>query len=434
MPPVALSSQGLERGASICEREFTFIGNKSEIQCTKFQAAFISPRVRSLVQADATSDALFIDCATEGVEDKRIFELLEQLMKGYDIEPSDAEVCGLLKAATFLGNTELVKSFPDVEEDIDCQNVCSRMKKGESCGRCIDGEIQFAASHFYELDFDDVNTLTISLIERILSSTELCLRDEDSLLEFIGNMDSESPILLRHIFCQYLSIESVSAFLSLVSPANIDPLIWSSLCCRLVLPVFLGASVDPEMIRSRFIDKYLIPGMGTAPLMSSDFAMEEDKPFDGIIAYLMDTEYGFFSENRSIKITSKSLDDEWFTTDNDPMNVADFTSTSLFCSKNERCQWICWDFRRRRIRPTHYTIRASHLQSWVIEGSLDGKIWTEMDWRERQTTAAPFAVSRPMDCRFIRLTQTGENSQSFHTRRPHCLQLSAAEFFGTLYE
>jgi hypothetical protein len=87
-----------------------------------------------------------------------------------------------------------------------------------------------------------------------------------------------------------------------------------------------------------------------------------------------------------------------------------------------------------RVRPTHYTLRADCLKSWVVEGSLDGTSWTEID---RQTdnrnfwgcAAASFAVSKPAEFRFIRLTQTDQN----HAGEDQ-LVLYAVEFFGTLSE
>jgi hypothetical protein len=93
--------------------------------------------------------------------------------------------------------------------------------------------------------------------------------------------------------------------------------------------------------------------------------------------------------------------------------------------------WICWDFREMRICPTHYAIRADYLKSWVVEGSLDGSSWTEID-RTAQDFRVPgmsFRVSNGTECRFIRLTQTGDafNSNDFVT-------IIAVEFFGTLSE
>jgi hypothetical protein len=71
----------------------------------------------------------------------------------------------------------------------------------------------------------------------------------------------------------------------------------------------------------------------------------------------------------------------------------------------------------------------------VVESSLDGEAWTEIDRRtdnndlKRAPFWAAYAVSNLTECRFIRLTQTGENH--FGTVR---LVISAFEFFGTLLE
>jgi hypothetical protein len=86
-----------------------------------------------------------------------------------------------------------------------------------------------------------------------------------------------------------------------------------------------------------------------------------------------------------------------------------------------------------RIRPTHYIIEACWLKSWVVEGSLDGKSWTEID---RQTDnedfrlggTGSFAISTPAECRFIRLTQA-DNHIGNNVRILHVV-----EFFGTLTE
>jgi hypothetical protein len=71
----------------------------------------------------------------------------------------------------------------------------------------------------------------------------------------------------------------------------------------------------------------------------------------------------------------------------------------------------------------------------VVESSLDGEAWTEIDrktdnedmkgWRAR----ASFAVSKSAECRFIRLAQTGKKHFGNDS-----LVIWAFEFFGTLIE
>jgi hypothetical protein len=117
------------------------------------------------------------------------------------------------------------------------------------------------------------------------------------------------------------------------------------------------------------------------------------------------------------------------------LKAADFRSWSYFESEDEPGQWVCWDFGQIRIRVTHYTIKGSFLKSWVVEVSVDGSSWREID---RQTdnqdfkvdwNTASFSVSNPAGFRFIRLTQTGKN----HTGDDD-LTLAGVEFFGTLIE
>jgi hypothetical protein len=163
--------------------------------------------------------------------------------------------------------------------------------------------------------------------------------------------------------------------------------------------------------------------------------MKGDKLLEGIISYLTKKHGGNVGEKGIVGITSKSVRDA------NPKyalkNVADLTSDLTFDSKDEPAQWVCWDFREMRVRPTCYTISAFGLRSWVVEGSLDGLSWTEID---RQTDIpdfnnpfsaemASFAVSNPAAFRFIRLTQIGKRYYG-----PDELSLCAVEFFGTLSE
>jgi hypothetical protein len=167
--------------------------------------------------------------------------------------------------------------------------------------------------------------------------------------------------------------------------------------------------------------------------------MKAPKSKEGIISYLTKKHGGNVHEKGIVTITSKSV-----YSDGDPKwalkNVADLTSETsdrAFLSKGEPGQWVCWDFREMRVRPTHYTIRTFSLKSWVVEGSLDGESWTEIDQQTNNqdfkdgTATASFAVSKTGECRFIRLTETGKTHPPFPG---DSLLLCAVEFFGTLSE
>jgi hypothetical protein len=82
-------------------------------------ASFISPRVHSLLQTDPTSDTFFSEFLTKTVPEKRVFHLLEQLMKGIPIDPLDSDGEALLEIAAFLDNRELLEQLIQDESPID---------------------------------------------------------------------------------------------------------------------------------------------------------------------------------------------------------------------------------------------------------------------------------------------------------------------------
>jgi hypothetical protein len=71
----------------------------------------------------------------------------------------------------------------------------------------------------------------------------------------------------------------------------------------------------------------------------------------------------------------------------------------------------------------------------VVESSLDGENWTEIDRKTDNTDlaaspyAASFAIAGSPEGRFIRLTQTGLNYY-----KNDALVIYSIEFFGTLLE
>jgi hypothetical protein len=71
----------------------------------------------------------------------------------------------------------------------------------------------------------------------------------------------------------------------------------------------------------------------------------------------------------------------------------------------------------------------------VVESSLDGEAWTRIDRKTDNKDfngcweTASFAVSNSAECRFIRLTQTGQRHWG-----DDYLFIRAFEFFGTLLE
>jgi hypothetical protein len=126
---------------------------------------------------------------------------------------------------------------------------------------------------------------------------------------------------------------------------------------------------------------------------------------DGIIAHLARECGGNVYDRRVVDVTSGSFEKETYganphswaydnRADLAAKNAADLETDSeflsAFCLKKEdtphmRNNWICYDFKERRIAPTHYTIHTNagypgglHLKVWLLETSTDGQSWREI--------------------------------------------------------
>jgi hypothetical protein len=256
------------------------------------------------------------------------------------------------------------------------------------------------SSTFFAMTVSELDAISVSVLLHILSHDLLMISSEDDLFSYINShicSDPEYSDLLQFIRIEYLSAESISYFISVLSD-SIDRRFWESISRRL------------------FPNSHEV-----------EFPLKETNSLDGIISYLTRKHGGNVHDKGIVTLTSRSVvyDDASHAL----RNVANPTSDSYFCSKDEPGQWICWDFHEMRVLPTHYTITCRFLMSWVIESSLDGEAWTEIDRKTDNEDYATFTVSKSAECRCIRLTQTGKN----HTRN-YDLRILAVEFFRTLLE
>jgi hypothetical protein len=126
---------------------------------------------------------------------------------------------------------------------------------------------------------------------------------------------------------------------------------------------------------------------------------------NGIIAHLTRQCGGNVHDRHIVDITSESFETETEGTnshsgafDNSAdlaaKNAADLETGSCFLSAyrgkkanipHTRNNWVCYDFKERRIVPTHYTIRTygngpggPHMKSWLAETSANGEKWREV--------------------------------------------------------
>jgi hypothetical protein len=183
---------------------------------------------------------------------------------------------------------------------------------------------------------------------------------------------------------------------------------------------------------------------------------------DGIIAHLTRECGGNVHDRHVVDITCGSFEKETrganphsgaYNNDSSAAakNAADLETDSCFSSAyrggpdiaHTRNNWICYDFKERRIIPTHYAIRTHggspgllHLTSWLVETSADGMSWQEVAHEEDNKQldgehfTATFTVAGGGECRFIRLVNIGKN---IYVGQDNMI-ISAWEIFGSLVE
>jgi hypothetical protein len=360
---------------------------------------------------------LSIEYDRAGVDVGRIFGYFGDLMQGLEINPSAIELDDVLGVAQNLGNLEILNHFVNDERPIDLSNVFSRLRQKSVIGSSVDAEIDFIASHFFEIDLIWLRELNLDILERIVSSTNLCISDEDSLLGFILTVDWERGILVRYLKIEYLSSESVVLLFDSLTVDPLDSMIWSSLCDRLILPLSHSGRPGPPSVERTSGDGGI----------SIEYVMNDDARLEGIISYLTRKHSGNVHSNGIVTITSNypSAGNE----DQSIEELAEFGRNSSFTTKAGTAHWFCWDFGELRVGLNGYTIRGCWLYSWVLEGSEDGTNWGKIDSRDHvdgfcwgNLHTASFSTASSAAYRFIRITET---SRFFGI-------WSSVEFFGTL--
>jgi hypothetical protein len=232
--------------------------------------------------------------------------------------------------------------------------------------------------HFFELESLFVNGLPVSILEQILANASLKLTTEDSLYDLLSaNFERgvEFVKLLEHVRFEFLSASRIRSFAAWSCnhfdefEKGFSPPVWRRIAKR------IAPETEPGS-RSGKMPRY-------GAICCPDAAL----PHDGIIAYLTRECGGNVHDRGVIEVTGSDVHANHL-----PRDVVDLTVHNCFHSPNQPDQWICYNFKDRRIRLTNYSIAAQgnwYLRSWIVEGSVDGHAWICLDEQKDNTDASP---------------------------------------------
>jgi hypothetical protein len=414
-----VSVKGLERTNWIKGDVFEVYFGAQKIECNLFQACFISKAIHRLLMSDRTICKFELEAHEYSVD---ICEEFSKFIKSGSLELNENNCKDFEFVFRILENEELQKEIDDFEfgkGEVDINNCISRLENKVRNKCNIDEELNFIASHFYMFNSRELERLKnnkIEVLERILSSENLLLKDEDSLVEFISSLGEEYSELYDYVEFEFLSVKGIETFLSCFSLESIDSILWESIFRRLRYEV-----CNCKSWNKRFTSKDVFPYI-------------IGNEFDGIINFLRKECGGNVHGKRIVNITCSG--DGY----NKCWEVAYYGWSDYWVSREMSNSWICFDFKEKSISLQHYTLKSGSLTDhyfiqWAIEGSNDGRTWKSLDSQNTKDLCGDF-ITKAYKCsasnqneffRFIRMRQTGKNSIG-----NFFLWLCNIEFFGRL--
>jgi hypothetical protein len=136
------------------------------------------------------------------------------------------------------------------------------------------------------------------------------------------------------------------------------------------MPLLLSVSPARANFRSA------VPPPPPGPTVDT-FPFRPSSPLDGTISHLTAKFGGNVHDRGVVHITANRAYDDH--SSYAAKNVVDLGTDSYFYSANGANQSICFDFKKMKITPTHYSIPTDgggsnyhHLKSWVLECSKEG--------------------------------------------------------------
>lgn len=162
-----------------------------------------------------------------------------------------------------------------------------------------------------------------------------------------------------------------------------------------------------------------------------------NKFYKGIFNHLINKSNNMIE--KYVNVTCSSC----FSTDFQPQNVLIYDDINKsFWSKIMSNNWICFEFKNKKVIPSSYMIRScnlakgcSHPKSWVVEGSNDNVSWSIFDHVDNcQFLNGPgfthlfkFQIEQKQSFKFIRMRITDIDCYGTDS-----LMIEAFELFGTL--
>jgi hypothetical protein len=242
---------------------------------------------------------------------------------------------------------------------------------------------------------------------------------EDWLLELIFELGPLHSQLIGEVEFAYLSCRGIDLVFERLSISELDERIWHQLWLR-------------SRHRIVYDPTELVPNINRYP---GSVTRCPDSPWSGLIAHLSELCGGNVHAKGAIDVSCSS------SSRNQCWDVVNYAWNDYWYTSSAPNSWIQFDFKDRVVSLTHYALKSDgsngcHLLEWAVQGSIDGRSWTDLDRRQTQDLNNNY-ITKVFSCdatfpephfyRFIRLLHPGKNSSGSDT-----LMLANFECFGSM--
>ena len=456
---IILSSAGIKNIIEE-EREFTFIFGEQEVPMKNIYSEFISPIVSHIHHSDPTIDRFQFTTKTnisKFINDdffkEDIVELFKEISQGNKIHINEDQINNMRIISIFIGNDELFSQLNELQpiDQTDIDKLLEFIEIIEitkfQFSYEFDGLFDSISSNFSQINKEKIKTLPTKIVFKILSNDHLKIETEDSLFDFINeffeNKETESEETEEidettpqkvHFYelvdIKKLSEEKFVSFLHKIDRNDITGNLWNNLLDRFIQHQGGGEEkTNTNRYSAPLVKQFLFDG-------------QKENELSGIIRFLTNESGGNVHDKGCVSVTGSS---ECSSSCLAKFAVDFDNKATRFRSNSEANSWLRYDFKERKVRPTHYSITSKpcgqgdyHPQHWVIEGSNTGENdWKILDTRNGITVLNAKSVTHTFDIqeklkpdeffRFLRIRQTGKNAAG-----TDYLGLSALEYFGSL--
>ncbi|OHS95288.1 hypothetical protein TRFO_38629 [Tritrichomonas foetus] len=435
---------------SLYPKDFTFICGEKTFSVNRIIADIISPISKTLHIVDSSLD--YLDIGRESN-----LKYVKALACGEELKITKnnaAEVNNTLHQLGTAGLEELLlikqrENIKDQNEIVfdSLDEAISNMLLLAALQKDTKFEDIFISKTFYQITIDQANEIGVDNLQRILSRPELCLRNEDFLLDLILDLScsksKEFLSLLEFVEFSNTNDQNISRLFNEISFNDLNNNIWKALSKR--FDSYSYSSPDQNALQRNNLNNnqnqneienersFSLFGRYLGSVVDLD--INNMDPYRGIISYLNEISHGDSLQSGLIDISASTCLDLHKM---NPRNVI-HNDANYFASKNLANQFITINLKRPAII-TGYTLatcrsmsHAEHIKSWVFEVSRDGQRWVIADEQKNHRgmnqagAFYTFKLEKSMKCSQVRIRSIGPNWEG-----SDYLSIATIELFGQI--